>query len=197
MTSPVRGGRYEHRRMRRADTTTGEAFRPQQLRAHLALRLGLAQAQRDAAHGTAYGAAHAPFGGDHLLQEVTRVHDGAADTGAWDRALLHAGYRSVKGITWRCTLNDSAAQRRCHQAHPPRDGRWASGRGASRLPDIRISLYVSSPAGISRNPLSSSDHRRFFRRIHLAGLIGLVDSKKLCPERMNPEDRSMKRSGAF
>lgn len=32
--------------------------------------------------------------------------------------------------------------------------RWTtSGRGASRLPDIRISLYVSSsPAGISRNP---------------------------------------------
>jgi len=83
--------------MRGPVTTAGEAFRPQQLRAYLALRLGLAQAQRDAAHGAAYGAAHAPFGGDHLLQEIARVHDGAAYAGARNRALLHAGYGSVRG----------------------------------------------------------------------------------------------------
>lgn len=94
MTSPVGGRRHEHRRMRRS--AAGEAFRPQQLRAHLALRLGLAQTQRDAVHSAAYGAAHAPFGGDHLLQEVARVHDGAADAGARDRAILHAGHRGVK-----------------------------------------------------------------------------------------------------
>lgn len=102
MTSPVCGGRYEYRWMRRV-TAAREAFRPQQLRAHLALRLGLAQAQRDAAPGAAYGATYASFGGDHLLQEVARVHDGAADAGAWHRAILHASYRSMKGITWRCT----------------------------------------------------------------------------------------------
>lgn len=96
MTSPVGGGRYEHRWMRAAVTAAGETFRPQQLRAHLALRLGLAKTQRDAAHSAAYGAAYAPFGGDHLLQEITRVHDGAADAGARDRALLHAGHRGVK-----------------------------------------------------------------------------------------------------
>lgn len=99
MTSPVGGGRYEHRRLRSTAAATGETFRPQQLRAHLALRLGLAQAQRDAAHGAAYGATHAPFDGDYLLEKVARVHDGAADAGAWDRAFLHAGYRGVKGIT--------------------------------------------------------------------------------------------------
>lgn len=96
MTSPVGGRRHEHRWMRRAAVTAGETFRPQQLRAHLALRLGLAQAQRDAAHGAAYGAAYTPFGGDHLLQKIARVHDGAADAGARDRALLHAGHRGVK-----------------------------------------------------------------------------------------------------
>lgn len=130
MTSPVRGGRHEHRWMRRV-TAAGEAFRPQQLRAHLALRLGLAQAQRDAARDATHGAAHAPFGGDHLLQEIARVHDGAADAGARDRALLHPGYGSVKGITcglartWKS--DDLAARRRCHRTRPPpRGGRRAA-----------------------------------------------------------------------
>lgn len=129
MTSPVCRGRYEHRWMRRV--TAREAFRPQQLRAHLALRLGLAQAQRDAARDASYGAAHAPFGGDHLLQEIARVHDGAADAGARDRALLHAGYGSVRkesravAHTWR--LNDFAARRPGHRTRPPpRDGRRAA-----------------------------------------------------------------------
>jgi len=95
MTSPVGGRRHEQRWMRRAAAATaaaGAAFRPQQLRAHLALRLGLAQAQRDAAHG----AAHAALRGYHLLQEVARVHDRAADPGTRDRALLHAGDRGMR-----------------------------------------------------------------------------------------------------
>lgn len=125
MTSPVCGGRYEHRWMRR--TAAREAFRPQQLRAHLALRLGLAQAQRDAARDAAYGAPYAPFGGDHLLQEIARVHDGAADAGARDRALLHAGYGSVKGITCRGVhVEVERFRRRCHRTHPPRDGQRAA-----------------------------------------------------------------------
>lgn len=82
--------------MRRA-ALAGEAFRPEQLRAHLALRLGLAQArQRDAARNATYGAAHPPFGGDHLLQEIARLDDGAANTGARNRALLHAGHRGMR-----------------------------------------------------------------------------------------------------
>lgn len=98
MTSPVGGGRHEHRWLRRA--ATGAAFRPEQLRAHLALRLGLAQAQRDAAHGATHGAAYASFGGDHLLQKIARVHDGAADSGARNRTILHAGHRGVKESTF-------------------------------------------------------------------------------------------------
>lgn len=132
MTSPVCGRRYEYRWMRRAVTAAREAFRPQQLRAHLALRLGLAQAQRDAARDATYGAAHAPFGGDHLLQEIARVHDGAADAGARNRALLHAGYRSVKGIHVKTHVEFERFSGPASVSSGASSARWTTdGRGAS------------------------------------------------------------------
>lgn len=146
MTSPVGGRRHEHRWVRRAAATAaGAAFRPQQLRAHLALRLGLAQAQRDAAHGAAYGAAHATLGGDHLLEAVARVDDRAVDTGSWvHRAFLHAGDRGMRQC--RRAVHVAANERR--RTPLSRDGR---ARAAAVLLDYQIYVLVCTARLLSRS----------------------------------------------